>query len=131
MSSRADAVQRVIQAYLDLPDTPEEASHRDFKIVSQLIDSGIEIDHILHAIKLGFVRRWARDHSLGHLEAIHSFAYFRTVLNGLTKADFDALYVSYVAYKYSRIHPDPVAWHKAQLKKFAGPSPDATENLAK
>lgn len=112
--NRADAVGAIIDAYLDLPDTPDKASPRDFLIATSLIDDGVPFDHILRAIKLGFIRRWARDHSAGSLPPIRSFAYFKAVLNGLSEAELSNDYAFYIEYKFAEIRPDPRAWAQAQ-----------------
>ena len=131
MTSRAELVQTVIQAYLDLPDTPDEASHRDFAIAAELIDRGFEVDHILRAIKIGFVRRWARDHSQGPLAPIRSLAYFRAVLQGLSEQDLAPDYAFYIDFKYDQIRPDPQAWVDRQAQMISTSRSSLAENRLK
>lgn len=124
--NRADAVRAVIDAYLDLPDTPDKASPRDLLIATSLIDDSVPLDHILLAIKLGFIRRWARDHSAGSLPPIRSFAYFKAVLNGLSETELSNDYAFYIEYRFAEIHPDPRAWVQAQKQ----PSPPTDKSLS-
>jgi hypothetical protein len=116
--NRADAVRAVIDAYLDLPDTPDQASPRDFLIVTSLVNDGIPLALILRAIKLGFIRRWARDHAAGSLPPVRSFAYFKAVLNGLSESERSDEYALYIDYKFAQIRPDPRAWVKAQTQQI-------------
>ena len=124
--SRADAIADIIRAYLDLPDTPAEASPRDFKIAASLVNDGVNVDIILRAIKIGFVRRWVRDHSTGPLPPIRSLAYFRTVLNGLTDAELSDDYAFYIDYKFADIRPNPQAWVDQQMRMINGASHSGT-----
>lgn len=117
-SSRAKAIADIIRAYLDLPDTPAEASSRDFNIATALVDDGVNQDLMLRAIKIGFVRRWVRDHSDGCLPPIRSLAYFRAVLNGLSDAELSDDYAFYIDYKFAQIRPNPQAWLEKQMQKI-------------
>jgi hypothetical protein len=114
--SRGDAITDIIRAYLDLPDTPAEASPRDFNIATALVNGGVNVDLILRAIKIGFVRRWVRDHSAGPLPPIRSLAYFRAVLNGLSDDDLSDDYAFYIDYKFAQIRPNPQAWVDQQTR---------------
>jgi hypothetical protein len=124
--SRADAIANIIKAYLDLPDTPTEASPRDFNIATALVNDGVNVDLFLHAIKIGFVRRWVRDHSAGPLPPIRSLAYFRTVLNGLSGADLSDDYAFYIDYKFAQIRPNPQAWLDQQMRMINAASNSST-----
>jgi hypothetical protein len=114
--NRAVAIADIIRAYLDLPDTPAEASPRDFNIATTLVNDGISVDLILRAIKIGFVRRWARDHSAGSLPPVRSLAYFRAVLNGLSDDELTDDYALYIDYKFAQIRPNPQAWLDQQIR---------------
>jgi hypothetical protein len=118
-SDRALAIQSVINAYIDLPDTPPQASARDYCIATKLIDDGFDLDIILRAIKIGFVRRWARDHSAGPLPPIRSLAYFKAVLTNLSHDALDDDYALFIDYKFAQIRPDPIAWVENQLNAIA------------
>ena len=120
--SRVDAISDIISAYLDLPDTPAQASPRDFNIASALVNDGVNVDHVLRAIKIGFVRRWARNHSAGPLPPIRSLAYFRAVFNGLNASDLSDDYAFYIDYKFAQIRPNPHAWVEKQMRRINTPS---------
>lgn len=126
LHSRADAISDIIKAYLDLPDTPAEACARDFNIAAELVDDGVNVDLILLAIKIGFVRRWARDHSAGPLPPIRSMAYFRTVLNGLSDSAISDDYAFYIDYKFAQIRPNPQAWVDQQMRMINAASNSST-----
>lgn len=124
--SRADAIGDIIRAYLDLPDTPSEASPRDFSIATALINDGVDVELMLRAIKIGFVRRWVRDQSAGPLPHIRSLAYFRAVLNGLSDAELSDDYVLYIDYKFAQIRPNPQAWVDQQMRRINAASNSST-----
>ncbi len=122
LRSRDDAISDIIRAYLDLPDTPTEASPRDFYIATALVNDGVNVDIILRAIKIGFVRRWARDHSAGPLPPIRSLAYFQAVLNGLSDGELSDDYALYIDYKFAQIRPNPQAWVDQQMRLISSAS---------
>ena len=117
-----DYIRQVIEAYLDLPDTPNVASPGDFRIAAVMDDEGVPIAHVLRAIKLAFIRRWVRTDSANRLPKIHSLAYFRKVLDGLTEEELSSDFALYVDYKFDSIRPDPKAWLDAQKKMLTDPS---------
>lgn len=112
------AIRAVISAYLDLPDTPNQASPRDFTIATTLIDDGIDVDHILRAIRIGFVRRWARDPSDSPLPPIRSLAYFRAVLENLSTSELSDDYALYINHKFDQIRSNPQAWVEHQIRSI-------------
>jgi hypothetical protein len=108
--NRSDYIYTVIQTYIDLPDTPNAASPADFNIAATFADDEVPIDHVIRAIKLGFIRRWGRDDSAGKLPPIRSLAYFKRVLVGLSDEELGADFGIYVKFKFDAIRPDPIAW---------------------
>lgn len=121
-----DYIRQVIEAYLDLPDTPTEASPGDFRIAAAMDNEGVPIEHVLRAIKLAFIRRWVRTDSANRLPEIRSLAYFRKVLDGLTEEELSSDFALYVDYKFDVIRPDPEAWLDSQ-KKVISNTPTAKE----
>jgi len=112
--NRQEYIQIVVEAYLDLPDTPSEASPGDLRVVASLADGGVPAEHVIRAIKLAFVRRWARDDSAGNLPMIRSFAYFKKVLGGLSEEELSDDFAVYVDLKFNAIRPNPSAWFAKQ-----------------
>ena len=104
---RADYLAEVIRLYLLAPDTPRKARPRDWAIAGQLYKLGIPLQTVAHAIRLAALRRHLRDPDQGPLEAIHSLAYYRTVIDQLDPLALDPGYVDYVAWKYDHFFGDP------------------------
>ena len=118
--NRPKYIRAVIRTYLDLPDTPVAASPADFRIAAIFADHGIPLDHVIRAIKLAFIRRWARDDSAGKLPPIRSLAYFKKVLYGLSDEELGADFALYVDHRFDAIRPNPTAWLDAHKQMLAG-----------
>lgn len=95
-------VAALLRLYLDAPDTPKSASRRDRHLAAELYRQAVCLDQLAHAIRLATLRRNAHAHQKPH-EAIHSLAYYHTVLQRLSAAELEPDYVAYVHATYQRI----------------------------
>jgi hypothetical protein len=100
--SRAEYASRVIELYLDAPDTATAPRVTDWPIAGEMYDAGIAIEIVELAFHLTFLRRYlANLQRDGHSPNIRSLAYFRTVIDNLTKDDRDPGYMAYIAASYT------------------------------
>ena len=86
------------------PDTPSSASRAEWAIASTLFNQQIPLETVLHAIRLGTLRR--RDS--GNLAPISSLAYFRQVATRLTDEELEPFYVAYVSSRFQQLTDNPV-----------------------
>jgi hypothetical protein len=98
--NREHYVRTLIDAFIDLPDTPPSASPSDSAIAADLHRRGVPLDHALHAIRIAALRRAIADHTL---PKISSLAYFVRVLERLRPDDLDADYREHVRANYRRL----------------------------
>lgn len=99
--TREKYLAAVLGLYLEAPDTPSRPRRRDWAIAADLYRQATRLDDVAHAIRLATLRRQAQHHpSPG---TIHSLAYYRTVLRGLTDDDLDPGYVAHVRRSYHRL----------------------------
>ncbi len=92
----------LLRLYREAPDTPRRPSRRDLRLAAELYRQGVSLDHLAHAIRLATLRR--QRHRLPRpLEAIHSLAYYRAVLQRLSDDELDPDYVAYVHYTHPRL----------------------------
>lgn len=92
--TRHQYLSEVIRLYLEAPGTPCKPKRRDWAIAGHLYQRGVSLSQLAHAIRIATLRR----HLTGaqRQPPIHSLAYYRAVLEGLTEDDLDADYVLYV-----------------------------------
>ena len=90
--TRSEYLATLLRCYVESPDTPDQPSRRDWAIAADLYRRGVDLAEILHAIRLATLRR----HLKGPHPSIHSMAYYRAVLNGLTPDELEPDYVCYV-----------------------------------
>ena len=109
-ASRAEYVNRVIELYLDAPDTADVPRETDWSIASAMYDAAISIDVVEFAFQIAFLRRYlANLERDGYSPLIRSLAYFRAVVDSLTTTERDPVYMAYVASSYADKHDDPAA----------------------
>ena len=92
--------------YLEAPDAPSRASRRDWAIAADFYRSGVQLEELAHAIRLATLRRRGNAQPT---EAIHSLAYYRTVLERLNADDLHPDYVDYIRHKYDGLHTTDTA----------------------
>ncbi len=108
--SRADYASRVIELYLDAPDTTAIPRVTDWPIAGGMYDAGIALEIVELAFQLAFLRRYlANLQRDGHSPQIRSLAYFRTVIDNLTQDDRDPGYMAYISSSYVAKRRDPHA----------------------
>ena len=98
---RKHYLAELLRLYIEAPDTPSRPSRRDWTLAGHLYRQGVRLDHLAHAIRLATLRR--RFGQQSQHQAIHSLAYYRTVLHRLTDDELDIAYVSYVQRRYQRL----------------------------
>jgi len=127
-ASRAEYVNRVIDLYLDAPDTADAPRETDWSIAAAMYDAGISIDVVELAFQVAFLRRYVvnleRD---GYSPLIRSLAYFRAVVNSLTPAERDSDYMAYIASSYAAKSVN-LADYLRRIKEGSALLPDSTRN---
>jgi len=73
----------VLTIYVDLPDTPLQASASDQWLARRLYDDRVPLHVVETALLLGSLRRLIRPADAPRLSAIRSLAYFRPVIDEL------------------------------------------------
>ena len=90
--TRNEYLHQLIRHYLEAPDTPHQARPQDWAIAADLYRQAVPLPDLLHAIRLATLRR---NLTAAH-PPIHSLAYYRAVLRGLTPEELHPHYVCYV-----------------------------------
>ena len=89
-------VQRVIDAYLHLPDTPRRARPHDHDLAAQLHQRGVPEAIVQAAFYLATLRRIHRPPSATPLTPIRSLHYFLPVIEELLQSPPSASYLRYL-----------------------------------
>jgi len=97
---RSDYLSHVIRLYLDAPDTPQKARRSDWAVAGSFYKRHIPVERVAHAVRLAILRRHLREPSPPLLEPIHSLAYFRPLIEHLTRQPHEVGYVNYIAFRY-------------------------------
>jgi hypothetical protein len=92
-------VAAILKRYLELPETPSNASFYDRQTAVKLLESGIRLSTIESAFLLATVRRLARPVDLPLLSPIRSLAYFLPVIQELLNNPIPEDYLSYLRRK--------------------------------
>ena len=104
---RKHYLAELLRLYVEAPDTPSRPSRRDWAIAAELYRRGVHLDHLAHAIRLATLRR--RLGQQPQRQAIHSLAYYRTVLHRLTDDELYTAYLGYVQRRYHRLCLDSLS----------------------
>ena len=88
-------VERILQAYLQLPDTPHRINRLDRKLVQDLYDQRIPAEIVETAMLLAALRR-KRSDSTAPLPAIRSLHYFLPIIREITASPLPDGYVKYL-----------------------------------
>jgi hypothetical protein len=99
----SDYVVLVLDAYTDLPDTPQRPSRSDRALARCLHQQNVPLSLIQHAMLLATVRRQYRDPALPPLEPIHSLHYFLPVIRQIMATPLEPTYVEYLQRKIDDI----------------------------
>lgn len=124
--SRAEYVNRVIELYVDAPDTADVPRQADWSIAAAMYDAGISIDVVELAFQVAFLRRYlANLERDGYSPLIRSLAYFRAVIHSLSPAEHDPAYMAYIASSYASKRDIPPA-HPRRIHEGARQLPEQT-----
>lgn len=98
---------QIIQLYLGLPDTPDDASLNDWAVAADLDRRNVPLETVVHALRLATLRRFTKEAGLsGGL--VNSLAYYRRVIANLTSDELHEDYVAYVEDRFRRLtRPKP------------------------
>jgi hypothetical protein len=89
----------VLTIYVDLPDTPLQASASDQWLARRLYDDRVPLHVVETALLLGSLRRLIRPADAPRLSAIRSLAYFRPVIDELRTHPAPENYLDYLRLK--------------------------------
>jgi len=92
-------VSSVLTIYVDLPDTPLQASASDQWLARRLYDDRVPLHVVETALLLGSLRRLIRPADAPRLSAIRSLAYFRPVIDELRTHPAPENYLDYLRLK--------------------------------
>ena len=101
--TRDEYLQKVIDLYLEAPDTPQRARRADWAIASTFHQRGVDLGQLAHVIRLASLRRHRRAADLDDLEPICSLAYFRPLLERLQRQPHDPGYVEYIRWSFQNM----------------------------
>ena len=102
-SEREKYVEKVLQWYVELPETPWRCRQPDFNRAAQLHSEGIALETVESALLVGSLRRLDRRPNAPPLQPIRSLAYFIPVIEELTEIPLADGYLDYLRHKI-RIH---------------------------
>ena len=97
---REQYLRRVIEIYLDSPETPVKVRPADWAVAGDFYRKNIDLSTLAHAIRLSTLRRRRRDPSLAPLEPVRSLAYFRPLIEHIERSPHDSGYVDYIRWSY-------------------------------
>ena len=97
-SSRSQYVEKLLNLYLGMPETPCRTSRYDRQLAYQLFEQKVEIETIEVAMVLASARRIYRDPSRAALGPIRSH-YFLPVVEEVLANPLPPTYIQYLRYK--------------------------------
>lgn len=92
-------VESLLKLYLDLPETPSQASPSDIRLAHQLFQQQIPLAGVEAALLLAISRRLFRDPSLPPLSPIRSLNYFLPVIREISATPLPEGYLQYLRFK--------------------------------
>jgi hypothetical protein len=92
-------VDRVLELYLSLPETPARSSQIDIRLAHDLYRRQVPLEIVEAALLFASVRRVFRDPSLPPLAPIRSLHYFLPVIEEVSVNQLSGDYLSYLRYK--------------------------------
>ena len=113
-------VRSVLTLYLELPETPLQASARDHQYACQLQQRGVPLTVVEAAFLLASLRRLARPADCPPLSPIHSLAYFQPVIEELLYNPVAEDYLEYLRHKLTHFAVDKIdasKQHPAKVQK--------------
>lgn len=94
-------VERILELYLELPETPVRASRTDRRLADELYEKRIKEEEVEAALLLATARRLLRSADAPKLGPIRSLHYFLPVLEEVRITPLSASYVEYLRRKLS------------------------------
>jgi len=94
--SKQEYVQKVLQHYLSLPETPKRFSRLDHRLAESLYDQGVREEEMAAAMLLATASRLRRNPQAPALGPIRSLYYFLPVLQEVRKQSMSPGYLQYV-----------------------------------
>ncbi len=101
--SCAQYVARILQWYVQLPETPRRCRRQDLLRAAELYRRGVDLETVECALLLGSLRRLGRSSDCPPLGPIRSLAYFLPVVEELVENPVDPSYRDYLRHKM-RLH---------------------------
>jgi hypothetical protein len=92
-------VEKLLDLYLGLPQTPSRASRDDRRLAQQLRHQKTPLETVESAFLLAIARRSSRDPALPPLQPIRSLHYFLPVIEELLAAGISPNYLQYLRRK--------------------------------
>jgi hypothetical protein len=92
-------IQKILDLYLNLPETPAHSSQDDIRSAHDLCRRKTPLEIVEAALLLGSVRRLYRDPALPRLRPIRSLRYFLPVIEEVTLSPLTGGYLLYLRYK--------------------------------
>lgn len=101
--NRENYVAKVLQWFVELPETPGRSRQPDLARAAELHSRGVTLETVESALLLGSLRRLDRPPDYPPLQPIRSLAYFLPVVEELIETPVAAGYLEYLRHKM-RIH---------------------------
>lgn len=98
-------VQKILQAYLKLPETPQRFSRYDRHLAEQLYQAGTAAEDLEAAFLLASARRLSRPASAVPLGPIRSLHYFLPALKEVQRLPLSPDYLEYLRIVLRRYQP--------------------------
>ena len=92
-------VNRLLELYLGLPDTPSRTSRYDRQLAYKLYQQNVSLDIVEAAFLLGSARRIFRDPTYPPLGPIRSLHYFLPLIQEVVATHLPKDYVQYLRHK--------------------------------
>ena len=98
-SNSALYTARVLNLYVDLPDTPLRATLQDQRLVQRLFETRVPLSVVEAALLLASLRRLCRPADVPPLPRVRSLAYFQPVIEELQVNPIPEGYLGYLRIK--------------------------------
>lgn len=92
-------VNKLLELYLGLPDTPSRTSRYDRQLAYKLYQQNVSLESVEAALLLGSARRIFRDPSYPPLGPIRSLHYFLPLIQEVVATHLPKDYVQYLRHK--------------------------------
>ena len=94
--SKSRYISRILQKYLQLPETPDRVSKSDWQLAERFYERQIPPEDVEAALLLGSARRIARDSTAPRLSSIKSLRYFVPIITEVTEQGLPQGYLAYL-----------------------------------